>query len=108
MAVDHPVGTVDQSYGFSVTGSHKRPLGGVLSASVGLLLPSGSVPYQIAAGTRCFPAGPDEFDVQKDDDAIANNTRAVKSFFYGRRLPFDTLLNPNNYRSKNAFSRLSY
>jgi len=69
-----------------------------------LLLPSGSVPYQIAAGTRCFPAGRDEFSgrVIIDDPAAAttterNHSTAVRSFFYGRRLPFETLLNPKQF-----------
>ena len=90
---------VDQSKGFSVTGSHKRPLGGVLSSSVGLVIPTGSnaLRYQIAEGTKMLPARPDEFDVQKDDDAIANNTRAVIVFIMVVGCHLISLLDPKSH-----------
>jgi hypothetical protein len=98
MAVDHPVRTLNQSKGFAVTGSNKRPLGGVLSASIGVLLGSGSsaIRYKIAEGTKVFPAKPEDIDPSATG-YIGDHTEAASRFWYGRRLPFETLLNPKEF-----------
>ena len=98
LAVDHPVRTLNQAKGFAITGSHKRPLGGVLSASVGLFLPTGSnaLKYQIAEGTKILPARPEDVD-RTISTFIEDHEKAANRFYYGRRLPFESLLDPKSH-----------
>jgi len=98
IAVDHPVRTINQTRGWSTEGSHKRPLGGVLSASIGVLIGAGSdaIRFKVAEGTKVFPAKPEDIDPSVTG-YLGDHTEAASRFWYGRRLPFESLLNPKEF-----------
>jgi hypothetical protein len=108
VAVDHPVRGENQEKSFELSGTHADHLKGVLSASIGVLLRhtgstsplSGNIfedaiRFQIMSGTKVFPARPGDLD-RSAADFIPEHEEAVNRFWYKRRLPFDTLLDPTS------------